>query len=336
MKGDDDGLIKLSNVYVVESIPLQTAVIDRSYLKRYQHLQGIDLPKIPRDIGSRLGLLIGQDNSSVLLPIEVRSGKYTEPYAVRCRLGWTISGRAHNKSRFQDVISHFLGVSDVDLSTKVDKMFNADLEGTNASSMGYSQEELGVKKLWDNTTRFVDGHYELPIPFKEKVVMPDNRIIAKKRLETHTASLKKRSLYAAYDQEVKKLLDAGHAEKVNDYVESERTWYLPHQAVITPKKPGKIRPVFDCAAKYQGECLNDKVHKGPDISNQLLSVLLRFRRFQWAFTADIKAMYYQTVVPEDHRDALRFLWWDDQGNETVLRMTRHVFGGVWSAGAAMH
>ena len=47
-------------------------------------------------------------------------------------------------------------------------------------------------------------------------------------------------------------------------------------------------------------------------------------------------MYYQTVIPEEHRDALHFLWWDDEGNETIIRMTHHVFGGVWSAGAATY
>ena len=233
-------------------------------------------------------------------------------------------------------MSHFVNMSDVELSAKIDHMWNADLEGTDASSLEYSQEERGVKELWDETAHFKDGHFVLPIPFKRGIVMPSNQKLAKKRLETHTMSLQRRSLFDAYDKEIKKLLHDGHAEKVNDKMCSDRTWYLPHQAVITEKKPGKLRPVFDCAARYQGECLNDKVHKGPDMSNQLLSVLLRFRRFQWAFTADIKAMYYQTVVPEEHRDALRFLWWDEDGNESVFRMTRHVFGGVWSAGAATY
>jgi hypothetical protein len=42
-------------------------------------------------------------------------------------------------------------------------------------------------------------------------------------------------------------------------------------------------------------------------------------------------MYYQVLIPEEQRDALRFLWYDADGNNTTLRMTRHLFGGVWCA-----
>ena len=249
IKGEDGTLIQVSNVYVVRTIPLQTAAMDLPRLKRYQHLQGIQLPNLPRDVGSHLGLLRGQDHSSILLPLGVRCGKETEPYAIRCHLGWTLSGLAHNKNRAKEVISHFLNVSDTDLSAKIDRMWNSDLEGTDASCTGYSQEELRVKQLWDSNTQFVDGHCVLPIPFKKGVERPNNRTLAKKRLETHTSSLRRRSLYRAYDEEMKRLLNAGHAERVNDNTDNEMTWYLPHQAVITPKKPAKIRPVFDCAAK---------------------------------------------------------------------------------------
>ena len=33
-------------------------------------------------------------------------------------------------------------------------------------------------------------------------------------------------------------------------------WYLPHHPVINPKKPGKIRVLFDCVTDYQGRSLN--------------------------------------------------------------------------------
>ena len=54
-------------------------------------------------------------------------------------------------------------------------------------------------------------------------------------------------------------------------------WYLPHHPVLHAMKPDKVRIVFDCASKCGGVSLNDVVHQGPDLTNKLIGVLLRFR-----------------------------------------------------------
>jgi hypothetical protein len=76
--------------------------------------------------------------------------------------------------------------------------------------------------------------------------------------------------------------------------------------VYHPQKPGKIRVVFDCAAKYAGTSL-----QGPNLTSNLVGVLLRFRSEQVAITSDVEAMFHQVRVPEAVRDLLRFLWWPD-------------------------
>lgn len=43
-------------------------------------------------------------------------------------------------------------------------------------------------------------------------------------------------------------------------------WHLPHHPVFNPHKPGKIRVVFDCSAKYRG-CHSNKA--GQDISSRI-------------------------------------------------------------------
>ena len=65
----------------------------------------------------------------------------------------------------------------------------------------------------------------------------------------------------------------------------------PHHAVVSESKPGKVRIVFDCAAKLDGVSLNNQCLQGPDLNNKLLHVLLRFRQYQYAIMADIEAMY---------------------------------------------
>lgn len=63
-------------------------------------------------------------------------------------------------------------------------------------------------------------------------------------------------------------------------------------------RKGKLRVVFDCALKYNGKSLNDQLLQGPDLTNNLLGVLLRFRQYMIGVTADIEKMFYQVSLPK--------------------------------------
>ncbi|XP_070566165.1 uncharacterized protein [Ptychodera flava] len=121
-----------------------------------------------------------------------------------------------------------------------------------------------------------------------------------------------------------------------------RVWYIPHHGVYHPKKPEKIRVVFDCSAKFQGVSLNNLLLQGPDLTNNLLGVLLRFRQEPIALMADIEAMFHQVKVKEKDSDCLRFYWWPDGNIESpprVYKMMVHLFGAVSSpscANTALH
>ncbi|XP_076029363.1 uncharacterized protein LOC143018123 [Oratosquilla oratoria] len=134
------------------------------------------------------------------------------------------------------------------------------------------------------------------------------------------------------------LNEKGYAEEVPKCeVKNQQAWYIPHFGVRHPTKKDKVRVVFDCAARVNDLSLNDLLRQGPDISNLLLGVLLRFRLGLYACTADIETMYYQVKVPEDDRDYLRFLWWKygQIGSDIVkLRMTSHPFGASCSPSIA--
>ena len=71
----------------------------------------------------------------------------------------------------------------------------------------------------------------------------------------------------------------------------------------------------------------------PDLTIQIVGILLRFREEQIAVTGDIEAMYHQVKVPENQRCFLRFLCWKDSDSSKVIvdhEMTAHVFGGISS------
>ena len=92
---------------------------------------------------------------------------------------------------------------------------------------------------------------------------------------------------------MKNLLTKGYARKLNNEdVErhTRKTWYLPHHGVFHPQKPDKVRVVFDAAALHEGVSLNSQLLQGPDLTNNLLGVILRFREEPVTIAADIEAM----------------------------------------------
>ena len=129
-------------------------------------------------------------------------------------------------------------------------------------------------------------------------------------------------------------IDKGHAEKVpKEELEknSGKVWHLPHQPVTYRLKPGKVRVVFDCAARYEGESLNMKLLQNPDLTNSLVGVLIRFREEPDVLLADIESMFYQVLVEPEDCDAFCFLWWENNDLEEApneYRMVKHIFGAT--------
>ncbi|XP_055584907.1 uncharacterized protein LOC129737769 [Uranotaenia lowii] len=114
-----------------------------------------------------------------------------------------------------------------------------------------------------------------------------------------------------------------------------RTWYLPLGAVTNPKKPEKIRLIWDAAAKVDGISLNSMLLKGPDQLNALPNVLFRFRQYPVAVCADIKEMFHQIRVRKEDQCSQLFLWRDnpEQCPETFV-MDVATFGSTSSPATA--
>ena len=183
------------------------------------------------------------------------------------------------------------------------------MEYLNDDEKGMSMNDQRALKIWRDGITMDGGHYQLPIPFRQdRPHLPDNRYVAEQRLESLRRKLSKDEyLLGKYKEGMSSLLEKGYAEEAKetsqDKTQDEQDkWYLPHHPVMNPKKPGKVRIVFDCAAKFGGLALNDVVLQGPDLTNKLAGVLLRFRKDHIALTADIEAMFHQVRVPPCDRD----------------------------------
>ena len=54
----------------------------------------------------------------------------------------------------------------------------------------------------------------------------------------------------------------------------------------------KIRVVFDCSARFNGVSLNKSLMSGPDLANQIVGVITRFREESVVIMGDIEAMFH--------------------------------------------
>lgn len=207
---------------------------------------------------------------------------------------------------------------------------------------GLSIEDREFINIMDNEFRLSsEEKWIAPLPFRSpREPIPDNYPLALRRAKSLDASLhkneQKKEHFLAFMQ---KILDNNHAELASYLPPTKERWYLPLFGVYHPRKPDRIRGVFDSSAKFDGVCLNDQLLQGPDLLNNLLGVLIRFRKEMIGIVGDIEQMFHSFLVREDHRDYLRFLWHQDNILENPLvtyRMRAHVFGNSPSPSIAMY
>lgn len=120
-----------------------------------------------------------------------------------------------------------------------------------------------------------NGHYEMPLPFKERPVLPDNHSMALTRLEHLKRKFLKDSRYKDYVKFMNEVLSRGDAGEAPMLAQQGVKWYIPHHGVYHPKK-NKIRVVFDCSARFKGTSLNDHLLSGPDLTNSLVGAEIRY------------------------------------------------------------
>ena len=104
-------------------------------------------------------------------------------------------------------------------------------------------------------------------------------------------------------------------------------YYMPHRPVVRESSSTtRVRPVFDASAPgYNGVSLNDCLETGPSLIPNLAEMLIRFRRWKVALTADITKAFLQIKVRREDRDVHRFLW-EQNGTVRVMRFIRVPFG----------
>ncbi len=92
----------------------------------------------------------------------------------------------------------------------------------------------------------------------------------------------------------------------------------------------KMRVVFDASAKDKfGKSLNTAIAKGPNLLQDLYTILLRFRMYKYAFSADISEMFLRVKLAEKDQKYHRFYW-----NGNIYQFTSILFGNQCSPDAS--
>lgn len=139
-----------------------------------------------------MDLLLAQDCSDALVPLEIRKGRRGEPFATRTLLGWSLNGSAALYRPNSTAISHFISASK--LEAKIDQLWNIDNDYCSAKSL--SPDDQRVIDLWDSQCKLINGLYQLPIPWKDATsIMPNNLQNATSRLLSIEKSLMKRNTF---------------------------------------------------------------------------------------------------------------------------------------------
>lgn len=126
-------------------------------------------------------------------------------------------------------------------------------------------------------------------------------------------------------QKIDDYVTKGYIRKLSDEEIRQQTgemWYLPVFPVTNPNKPGKVRIVWDAAAKAHGVSLNSVLLKGPDLLCSLLGILLRFRLHPVAVTGDIREMFHQVQIRREDQQYQCFYWTDENGEQAVYVIWR--------------
>ena len=259
-----------------------------------------------------VGILIGIDYYHTFMTDQVVKSN-AGPVACRTRVGWVLSGRFGSPSSDMHCFeTHLLRASveqretDQDLRHDLEKFWNVE-------SVGAAKDNV-VDQFEDDIVH--DGtRYITKLPFKpDHEVLPDNFNVCQGRLKSLKSKLVTNDILSDYDKifveyETSQIIERVPSNQVAR--ETGQVHYLPHRPVIrNDKDTTKIRAVFDASCKVNGPSLNECLYSGPNLLAKIFDILLRFRLNKIGVLADIKQAFLNVGIDSEHRDFLRFLWYD--------------------------
>ena len=289
---------------------------------QYGHLKDLDIADT--DSGP-VQLIIGTNNSNLIPPKRIvkpseYSGDDRVPYGVETPLGWAVTNWLPGDQKMSSPYNAFKVYErcvdeDEDLRRLVVSQSEIETLGVvKVSNLTRSIEDKRALALMERATVKIEGEdaYVSGLLWREEhPTLPNNYDMAERLLK----SLEKKFEYnpemkQKHAESIRDDVEKGYVKKLSDaevQSESKVIWYLPHRYVINPKKPDRLRRVYDASAKFMGHSLNDKIFTGSTLLPSLFEVMLRFCEGGIAMAADVKEMYHMLRLPDCDKPSMKFL-----------------------------
>ena len=289
---DGSKSLTMSNVFVVEEVPYTYSHCRD--LSVYPHLSDVHIsPLYPP---AKVDILIGQDNSDALVPLQVFKGNPGDPFAVSTKFGFSLSGVVPDDS--SDCVSHAIVSNFVHtpIDAKVEVLSDiADVQvGSTLMSLSASTDRE-VLDICHGESVIVD------VPISREASHVDNSSLT---------PASKISILHDCDDDVKAIICKGLAEDILvDEVKNHdpMTCYVPYHPMF--KRSGDIYFVSDSSSRSQEYSFDDCVSHTLDSNlNNVSNFLLYYQHHEEAVSTDVSSMYNQVSLLHHDRNALRFLW----------------------------
>ncbi|KAI1712159.1 putative peptidase (DUF1758) domain-containing protein [Ditylenchus destructor] len=191
--------------------------------------------------------------------------------------------------------------------TLVDSEIGLMIGGKNIGIREETPEQHALE-LFYSSIKFNGKRYEVGLPWiGYPPPLPTNFALALGRLRSNLSKLKKQpEILKKYAENIQEQISLGILELAPPSSEGHPVHYLPHQAVVRADKGDRIRVVYDASSKVKGSnSLNDCLHSGPSMINDLGGVLIRSRISEIIITCDVEKAFNQVeLIPRD-RDVTR-------------------------------
>ncbi|XP_055527781.1 uncharacterized protein LOC129720339 [Wyeomyia smithii] len=287
-----------------------------SLAQQYPHFKGLPISRYENALPR---VLIGLDQVNLSLSLKCREGRLGEPVATKTRLGWCVHGGGRNGILKPIGVCCYVSDTraDNELHDLVKMHFEIDDIGTKPLMELESVDDTRAKNILRDTTKRTDGRLETGLLWRyDQFEFPESYHMALRRLECLERRMSRDpALKQNVHQQIQDYQSNGYAHRATDEefvaADPRRCWYLPLGIVTHPKKPGKVRLIWDAAAKVDGISLNALLLKGPDLLSSLSGISIRFREKPIAISGDIRQMFHKIRIRPEDRHAERFLWRED-------------------------
>ena len=334
------------------------AVNWRPLLSQFPHLKDINV--LPPVGEGEIDVLLGSKCAELLSSQAEVVGTEDSPVARKTALGWTITGPTRPQqtvptlprsasaaiplesalfasSAMQEGTSVTLvalpqkkGIrllpSDKQLAHLVQRML--EVEDPGEAEVLSPKEEYIIKTL-RTSLQMVEGKYQVSCTWSPGTGRPPlNLGLAQGRLKNLEKGkvFREPRIRAAYGEVFRDWEKKDIVRRVQ--LDTQQVLHLlPHFPILKESESTPVRPVMGCDV-----ALNKFLLPGPNLLNEVVGVLLRFRSGRYTIAGDIKQMFLNIRLTPADRPYHCFLWNDDatSSKPTVYQFQRHVFGNAGS------